>query len=69
MTERDVPPVLAELFKLLPQPGQSFPLEQRANFLQAAAGLIGMLYEPKASFSVQIAAEACATHGENGPSK
>lgn len=41
---RSVPPVVRELFKLLPPPGTEWPAEDRVRWLEAAEATFRLLY-------------------------
>lgn len=44
--EHTVPPLIRELFRALPAPGEEFPLRHRVAWLTAAAALLDLLYPP-----------------------
>lgn len=41
-----IPPIIVELFKLLPPPGSEFDLVERMRWLRAAEAIFGLLYKP-----------------------
>lgn len=44
--EHTAPPLIRELFRALPAPGEDFPVRQRVAWLTAAAALLDVLYQP-----------------------
>jgi hypothetical protein len=44
MREKIVPPVIAELFKLMPSPGTDWPLYDRVAFLQSLESVFHVVY-------------------------
>jgi len=38
-------PAIAELFKLLPKPGEEWPLTERAKWLVALCGVLSLVYK------------------------
>lgn len=48
----EIPPIVRELFALLPAPGEEFPLVDRLRWMRAAEAIFKMIYRDDAAAAV-----------------
>jgi hypothetical protein len=55
MTYDEMPPVMRELFKLLPPPGDEWPMADRVRWLQAFEATARMVFSDDIALSIKAA--------------